>query len=168
MTIISAPAGSGKTSLIRAWANRPGRPYRLAMVPVQRGQQDDQLFWLALLDAVRQDAGTTSGAGPAAATPDFNARAMVDRVLSALADARGDLTLVIDDLHELTSPAALAQLTRLLTNLPPGVHAILSTRHDLRLGLHQLRVAGELAEIRGEDLRFTERETRELLDASAI
>jgi len=80
VTIISAPAGSGKTSLIRAWANRPGRPYRLAMVPVQRGQQDDQLFWLALLDAVRQDAGTTSGAGPAAATPDFNARAMVDGV----------------------------------------------------------------------------------------
>jgi len=48
------------------------------------------------------------------------------------------------------------------------VHAILSTRHDLRLRLHQLRMAGELAEIRGEDLRFAERETRELLDASAI
>jgi len=168
VTIISAPAGSGKTSLIRAWADRPGRSYRLAMVLVQRGQQDDQLFWLAVLDAVGQAAGTTGDTEPAAATPDFNARATVDRVLSALADARGDLTLVIDDLHELTSPAALAQLTRLLTNLPPGVHAILSTRHDLRLRLHQLRMADELAEIRGEDLRFTERETRELLDASAI
>src|SRR5580704_18235458 len=119
VTIISAPAGSGKTSLIRAWADRPGRSYRLAMVLVHRGQQDDQLFWLALLDAVGQAAGTT-GAEPAAATPDFNARAMVDRVLSALADARGDLTLVIDDLHELASPAALVQLTRLLTNLPPA------------------------------------------------
>jgi len=168
VTIISAPAGSGKTSLIRAWADRPGRSYRLAMVLVQRGQQDDQLFWLAVLDAVGQAAGTTGDTEPAAATPDFNARATVDRVLSALADARGDLTLVIDDLHELTSPAALAQLTRLLTNLPPGVHAILSTRHDLRLRLHGLRMADELAEIRGEDLRFTERETRELLDASAI
>jgi LuxR family transcriptional regulator, maltose regulon positive regulatory protein len=89
-------------------------------------------------------------------------------VLSALADARGDLTLVIDDLHELTSSAALAQLTRLLTNLPPGVHAILSTRHDLRLRLHQLRLAGELAEIRTADLRFSERETRKLLDVSGI
>ena len=76
--------------------------------------------------------------------------------------------LVIDDLHELTSPEALAQLTRLLTNLPPQVHAILATRHDVRLGLHQLRLAGELAEIRGADLRFSERETRELLDASGI
>ena len=93
---------------------------------------------------------------------------MADRVLSELADACGGITLVIDDLHELTSPEALAQLARLLTNLPPQVHAILTTRHDVRLGLHQLRLAGELAEIRGADLRFSERETRELLDASGI
>src|SRR6185295_18533652 len=56
----------------------------------------------------------------------------------------------------------------LLANLPPQVHAILTTRHDVRLGLHQLRLAGELAEIRAADLRFTERETRQLLDASGI
>ena len=93
---------------------------------------------------------------------------MVDRVLSELADADAGITVVIDDLHELTSPEALAQLTRLLTNLPPHVHALLTTRHDLRLGLHQLRLAGELAEIRAADLRFTERETRMLLDASGI
>ena len=93
---------------------------------------------------------------------------MVDRVLSELADARGDITLVIDDLHELNSPEALSQLTQLLTNLPPQVHAMLTTRHDLRLRLHQLRLAGELAEIRAADLRFSERETRELLAASGI
>ena len=93
---------------------------------------------------------------------------MVDRVLSELADARGDITLVIDDLHELNSPEALDQLTRLLIDLPPNVHAMLTTRHDLPLRLHQLRLAGELAEIRAVDLRFTERETREFLDASGI
>ena len=60
------------------------------------------------------------------------------------------------------------QLTRLLTNLPPEVHAILTTRHDVRLQLHRLRLAGELAEIRAADLRFSERETRELLEASGI
>ncbi len=168
VTIISAPAGSGKTSLLRAWADRQGQRRRLAMLQVQRDQHDAQQFWLALLDAVRHASATTGGAGPPAATPDFNAPAMVDRVLSELADARGDITLVIDDLHELTSPEALSQLTRLLTNLPPHVHAILTTRHDLRLGLHQLRLAGELAEIRAADLRFTERESRMLLDASGI
>jgi len=168
VTIISAPAGSGKTSLLRAWADRPDRAHRLAVVQVCRDQQDAQDFWLALLDAVRHASGATSGAEPPAATLDFNGRAMVDRVLAELADHRGRLILVIDDLHELNSRDALAQLTRLLTNLPPNVHAVLTTRRDLRLGLHQLRLADELAEIRAADLRFTERETRELLGASGI
>ena len=168
VTIISAPAGSGKTCLLRAWADRQGQRHRLAVLQVQRDQQDAQQFWLALLDAVRHASATTGRAEPQAATPDFNAPAMADRVLSELADARGGITLVIDDLHELNSPEALAQLTRLLTNLPPHVHVMLTTRHDLRLRLHQLRLAGELAEIRAADLRFTERETRMLLDASGI
>ena len=168
VTIISAPAGSGKTSLLRAWADRPGQPQRLAVLQVQRDQQDAQQFWLALVSAIRDASGTTSGAEPPAATPDFNGQAMVDRVLSELADASDGITLVIDDLHELSSPEAFAQLTRLLTGLPPNAHAILTTRRDLRLRLHQLRLTGELAEIRAADLRFTGRETRELLDASGI
>ena len=168
MTIISAPAGSGKTSLLRAWAGRRGQPRQLAVLQVQRDQHDAHQFWLAVLDAVRQATGADSGAEPPAATPGFNAPAMAGRVLSELADAPSNVTLVIDDLHELTSPEALAQLTRLLTSLPSHVHAILTTRHDVRLGLHQLRLAGELAEIRAADLRFSERETRELLDASGI
>jgi LuxR family maltose regulon positive regulatory protein len=168
VTVISAPAGSGKTSLLRAWAGRPGQRRRLAVLQVQRDQQDAQQFWLALLGAVRQAAGTAGGAEPPAATPDFNQRAMVDRVLSELADDRGPIVLVVDDLHELHSPDALSQLTRLLTSLPPSAHVVLATRRDLQLRLHQLRLAGELAEIRGADLRFTERETRELLRASGI
>jgi LuxR family transcriptional regulator, maltose regulon positive regulatory protein len=166
VTIISASAGSGKTSLLRVWAGRPGQPYRTAVLQVPRDQHDPQQFWLALLSAVRQ-AAMSGHPEPQAATPDFNEQAMVDRVLSELAGQPG-LILVIDDLHELTAPDGLAQLTRLLTSLPGDVHAVLATRRDLPLRLHQLRLAGELAEIRATDLRFSERETRELLDASGV
>ena len=135
---------------------------------MQRDQRDGQLFWLALLQAVRHAWGTTSGEQPLTATPEFNAPAIVNRVLAELADSPGRIILIIDDLHELTSPDVLPQLTQFLANLPGNVHAVLATRRDLQLRLPQLRLAGELAEIRAVDLRFTERETRELLDASGI
>ena len=166
VTIISAPAGSGKTSLLRAWADRPDQAHCIASVPVRHDEQDAQLFWLALLNAVGQASGTIQYEPPAA-TPGFGGQAMVDRVLSDLAGHRGRIVLVIDDVHELT-PAALAPLACLLANLPPQAHAIVSTRRDLRLRLHQLRLADELAEIRAADLRFSERETGELLAFSGI
>jgi LuxR family transcriptional regulator, maltose regulon positive regulatory protein len=165
VTIISAPAGSGKTSLLQAWAGRPGQDRRVAFMSVQPGQHDAQLFWLALLAAVRAAAG---GPEPPPAAPGFNGQAMVDRVLSELAASGRPLVLVIDDLHELSSAEATEQLAALLTHLPPGVHAVVATRHDPPLRLHQLRLAGELAEIRAAQLRFTESETRELLAAAGI
>ena len=142
VTIISAPAGSGKTSLLRAWADRPDQPRRLAVVHVRRDQRDAQDFWLALLEAVRHARGALSGAAAPAATPDFNAAVMADRVLAELAEASGGVMLVIEDLHELNSAEALGQLTRLLLSLPAGVHALLTTRRDLPLRLYQLRLAG--------------------------
>jgi LuxR family maltose regulon positive regulatory protein len=169
VTIISAPAGSGKTSLLRSWADRPSQAAHLvASMTVRPGQHDAQLFWLTLLGAVRGASGAASGTEPPPATPGFNGRAMVDKVRSELGEHDGPLTLVIDDLHELGSAEALEQLTELLTSLPPRVHAILATRRDPGLGLHRLRLAGDLAEIRAADLRFTEDETREFLAASGI
>src|ERR1700729_2812929 len=79
VTVISAPAGSGKTSLLRAWAGRPGQDRRIAFVSVQRGQRDAQLFWLALLGAVRAAAG---GAQSPPAAPGFKGHAMVATTLS--------------------------------------------------------------------------------------
>ncbi len=166
VTIISAPAGSGKTSLLRAWANRPDQAHGIASVQVRHDEQDAQLFWLALLNAVRQASGAIRYEPPAA-TPHFDGQAMVDRMLLELAEHRGRIVVVIDDVHELT-PVALAQLARLLPNLPPQAHAIVATRRDLPLRLHQLRLADELAEIRAADLCFSEREARELLTSSGI
>src|SRR5580698_1148087 len=58
VTIISAPAGTGKTSLLRAWAEQPGRHCRVAFMTVRPGQHDMQLFWLTMLSALRSAAGT--------------------------------------------------------------------------------------------------------------
>jgi LuxR family maltose regulon positive regulatory protein len=93
---------------------------------------------------------------------------MVDKVLCELAASGEPFVLVIDDLHELSSAEATEQLTTLLTSLPPRVHAILATRRDLPLRLHQLRLAGELAEIRAAQLSFTEDETRKLRTSGGI
>jgi LuxR family transcriptional regulator, maltose regulon positive regulatory protein len=165
VTIISAPAGSGKTSLLRTWAEQPGQDRRIAFMSVRPDQHDAQLFWLALVGAVR---AATGGADPPPPAPGFNSRAMVDKVLSELAAAGDPFVLIIDDLHELSSAEAAEQLTVLLTSLPPGVHVVAATRGDPPLRLHQLRLAGELAEIRAAQLRFTEDETREFLAAAGI
>src|SRR5260370_14147193 len=168
VTLISAAAGSAKTSLLRAWADGPGQPYRLAVVEVRRDQQGYQQCWIAALSAMRQASGTSGEGEQLAATPEFNQGAIADRVRSELAEHRDRTFLIIDDLHELTSPEALTQLTRLLEKLPQHVHAILATRRSLPLRLHKLRLAGDLAEIRTPELRFTQRETPVFLPASAI
>ncbi|MEY9932476.1 LuxR family maltose regulon positive regulatory protein [Catenulispora sp. GP43] len=168
VTVVAAPAGSGKTSLLRAWAGRQDERRGLAVVQVQRDQQDAQLFWLAMLKAVRALSGEPVGAEPPKASPDFDGAAMVDRVLAELAGRRARVTVLIDDVHELGSAEAFTHLTRLLTNLPDGVHAILATRRDLPLRLHHLRLEGQLAELRAADLRFSEEETRVLLTAAGI
>src|SRR5580698_4314651 len=168
VTIISASAGTGKTSLLRAWADQLSQDRRIAFLTVRPGQHDMQLFWLTMLGAVRAAAGTDDAAPPPPAAPDSSGSSLVDKVLSELAEARERLVLVIDDLHELSSPEAAGQLTALLTRLPPGVRAIVATRRDLPLRLHKLRLAGDLAEIRAAQLRFTEHETRQLLAAAGI
>ena len=167
VTVISAPPGSGKTSLLRAWSDRSSKDRRVAFVSVPRDQQDAQQFWLAVLDAIGQSAARLIPE-PEPAPPAFDGDAMVDTVVSELAEQANVVVLVIDDLHELSSADALAQLEHLLAILPSSARVVLSSRRDPPIRLHQLRLADEVAEIRAGDLRFTERETRELLAASGI
>src|SRR5712692_6938820 len=87
-TVISAPPGSGKTSLLRAWSDRAGKDRRVAFVTVPRDQQDAQQFWLAVLDAIRQSDAIADSRRQAAA-PAFDGDAMVDTVVSELAKAAG-------------------------------------------------------------------------------
>ena len=167
VTVISAPPGSGKTSLLRAWSDRATKDCRVAFVSVRRDQQDAQQFWLAVLDAIRQTDAIADSRRQATA-PAFDGDVMVDTVVAELAKAAAAVVLVIDDLHELRSTDALSQLEHFLSVLPKSARVILSSRRDPPIRLHQLRLAGEVAELRAGDLRFTASETRELLAASGI
>jgi LuxR family maltose regulon positive regulatory protein len=167
VTVISAPPGSGKTSLLRAWSDRASKDRRVAFVSVAPDQQDAQQFWLAVLDAIRQSDASADSRAQAAA-PVLDGEVLLDTVVSELAAAAGVVVLVVDDLHELSSADALSQLEHLLSILPKSAHVVLSSRRDPPIRLHQLRLAGEVAELRARDLRFTPTETRELLAASKI
>jgi LuxR family transcriptional regulator, maltose regulon positive regulatory protein len=166
VTVISAPPGSGKTSLLRAWADRATNP--VAFVSVDRDQHNAQRFWCAVLDAIRSPGGSIDPETHPAAIAALDGEQVVDRVVSELAEQVEPVVLIIDDLHELRSADALTQLEHLLAILPRSARLVLSSRRDPPIRLHQLRLADEIAEIRAGDLRFTERETRELLAASAI
>jgi LuxR family maltose regulon positive regulatory protein len=168
VTVISAPPGSGKTSLLRGWADRATNPRRVAFVSVDRNQQSAQPFWSAVLDAIRSPRLAIDAEAQTRTTAALDADQLVETVLSELAEHVEPVVLIIDDLHELRSADALTQLEHLLAILPNSARVVLSSRRDPPIRLHQLRLADEVAEIRARDLRFTERETRELLAASEI
>jgi LuxR family maltose regulon positive regulatory protein len=168
VTVISAPPGSGKTSLLRAWADRSTSLYRVAFVSVDRDEQNAERFWCAVLDAIRSPARSIDPETHPAATAAPDGDQVVERVLSEVADQGEPVVLIIDDLHELRSVDALTQLEHLLAILPSSARVVLSSRRDPPIRLHQFRLADEIAELRAGDLRFTERETRELLAASKI
>src|SRR3954452_18223226 len=167
VTVISAPAGSGKTSLLRAWADRAADSRRVAFVSVGRDEHSAERFWSSVLDAVRGPA-RSSDPDTSPATASLEGDQLLELVTSEVAEQVEPLVLIVDDLHELRSADALAQLERLLTALPSSARVVLSSRRDLPIRLHRLRLADEMAEIRAGDLRFTEPETLELLARSGI
>ncbi len=168
VTVISAPPGSGKTSLLRAWADRSANTRGVAFVSVDRDEQDPQRFWSGVLDAIRSPTSSIDPGTQPAASATLESDQVVDLVLSEFAEQVEPIVLIIDDLHELRSPEALTQLEDLLALVPSSTHVVLSSRRDPPIKLPQLRLADEVAEIRAGDLRFTESETRKLLAASEI
>ena len=165
MTLLCAPAGSGKTVLLRSWAAETDAA--VAWVTVERGERDAQRFWLHVIGAVADAAGdeVIERVSPA---PQVAGAVVLERLLAQLERLDEPLALVIDDLHELDSGDALVWLEMLLRRLPARLRVVLATREEPALGLHRLRLVGELAELRGPDLRFSLDETRSVLRASGI
>src|SRR5215470_1744126 len=167
VSVVSAPAGGGKTVLLRSWISGAGVAGSAAWVPAGRGERDPQRFWLSVLAALRQTAAGSALVRELTAAPELDGWVITERLLADLAPLADRLWLVVDDVHVLGAEA-LRQLELLILRAPPGLRFVLATRHDVRLGLHRLRLEGELAEVREPDLRFTVAEASELFAAAGV
>jgi len=165
---VSAPPGSGKTVLLRSWIAESGLAACAAWVSVPSEERDPQRLWISVLGALRDTATGAALVRWLTAAPDLDGWTVVERLMEDLASLEDRVWLVIDDLHELCSAEALRQLELLIMRGPAALRFVLVTRHDLRLGLHRLRLAGELTEIRADDLQFSRAEARALLDAAGV
>jgi LuxR family transcriptional regulator, maltose regulon positive regulatory protein len=168
VTEVAAPAGSGKTLLLRSWIEQAGLGSCTAWVSVRREERDPQRFWVSVVEALRATGVVAGLIGPLTAAPELDGWAVVERLLDDLASLEQRVWLVIDDVHELRSTDALRQLELLLMRAPHELRVVLASRHDLSLGLHRLRLEGELTEIRAADLRFGVEEAGALLGAAGV
>ena len=167
LVVISAPAGWGKTCLLRDW-RLADTASGTAWMSVDAGDNDPVRFWAHVIAGVT---GVSAGFGAAASRVlTVPGSAGLDAVLPMLVNELAALpvpvTLVFDDYHLVSSQEVLRSVAFLVGHLPAGVRLALAARADPDLPLARLRARGEMLEIRADDLRFTEAETAALLNGT--
>jgi LuxR family maltose regulon positive regulatory protein len=158
LTLLSAPAGFGKTTLASAWIASCGRP--AAWLSVDDADNDATRF-LTYLVAALQTIAPTIGAGVVASLqapqpPPIDA--LLPMLLNQIAALPQPALLVLDDYHLLQARPIDQALALLVERLPPQLHLVIATREDPPLPLARLRARGQLTELRAADLRFTSTE----------
>src|ERR1700740_1225650 len=126
VTVVAAPAGSGKSVLLRSWIGAAGLAGRAGWVAVQREERDPRRFWLSVAGALRGTAGAGARVRPVTAAPDLDGWATAGRLADDLGRLPERVWLVIDDLHELRSAEALRQLELLVMRAPPELRVLLA------------------------------------------
>jgi LuxR family maltose regulon positive regulatory protein len=170
VTLVCAPAGSGKTMLLSSWLRSAPLPGVPAWVAVERDEADATRFWSMVMGALRHS-GAIAADDPLATltpAPAGGQREFVARLLEGLGRLQRAVLLIVDDLQELRSPEALDGLEHLLARAPEQLRTVMVSRRDPKLGLHRLRLAGELVEVRAADLHFTAEEAGELIAAAGV
>lgn len=157
LTLVSAPPGFGKTTLLASWAAAAREAGRLvAWVSLEETEQQPVAFWSYVMTAL-DTAAPGVGAGALAllrnASPPIDA--VLTLVLNELSSRPDSLDLVLDDYHLADGPAIAEDVAFLLVHLPQQVHLVIGTRADPALPLARLRARGELVEVRAAGLRFT-------------
>ncbi len=155
MTLISAPAGFGKTTLLSEWVTRSGQP--VTWISLDEGDNDIARFltyFIAALQIVEANigAGILERLQPPQPPP---TESILTTLLNEITAIPGPFVLVLDDYHVIDSKLVDQALTFLLEHLPPQMHFVIATREDPDLPLSRLRARGQLTELRAADLRFS-------------
>lgn len=154
LTLVAAPAGYGKTTLVSAWVAGVDLPTAwLSLDPDDRDPVRFLSYVLAALQTVRPDLGGTIVAALQSTQP-APLEALLTDLLNALAALPERLILVLDDYHVIDSDLVDRALAFLIAHLPPQLHLVIATREDPALPLAQLRARGQLSELRLVDLCF--------------
>src|SRR3989440_269618 len=164
LTLIAAPAGFGKTTLVSQWLAGGSRP--TAWLSLDEGENDLTRF-LTYLVAALQTIAPTIGEGVLGALQSPQPpppEAILTALLNDLTTISDHFVLVLDDYHVLDAKAIDHALTYLVEHLPPQMHLVIATREDPQLPLARLRARGQLTELRAVDLRFTPSEAAEFLN----
>ena len=172
LTLVSAPPGFGKTTLVSEWVAGCGRP--IAWLSLDDGDNDSTRFLSYLVTAVQtlalsqgEGIAPTVGAGMLAALQSSqppSIESILTTLLNEIAAISGNFVLVLDDYHAIVSKSVDQILTFLIEHLPPQMHLVIATREDPSLPLARLRARGQLTELRAADLRFTSSEAADFLN----
>jgi LuxR family maltose regulon positive regulatory protein len=166
LTLITAPAGFGKTTLVAAWLAELGLAENAAWVSLDASENEPRLFWAYVITAL-QTSDPSVGRQALALLQSVQPPA-IERVLTTLindiAVADADFMLALDDYHVIGDERIHAALTFLLDRLPPRMSVVIASRSEPPLALPRLRARGELSEVRAADLRFTREETATFLN----
>ena len=171
LTLVSAPAGFGKTTLLTAWlaAQPDAGERRTAWVSLDASDARPHAFWTYVLTALERSAPGSGAAGLALLGAGQPIETVLAAVLNELSVLPDDVALVLDDYHLAEGPDIQPGMAFLVEHLPPQLRLVISTRADPALPLARMRARGELTEVRAADLRFTQDEaTAYLAEATGL
>ncbi|HEY3368219.1 MAG TPA: LuxR C-terminal-related transcriptional regulator [Symbiobacteriaceae bacterium] len=164
LTLISAPAGFGKTTLVSEWVAGCRRP--AAWLSMDEGDNDPVRFLAYLVAALQTIAANIGGGvlGVLQSSQPPPIESILTALINEITTVPDDFTLILDDYHTIDAKPVDDVLTFLLEHLPPQMHLVIATREDPHLPLARLRVRSQLTELRATDLRFTPTEAAGFLN----